>query len=121
MTRVVSFSNPPPERRERRLADLPGRVVEGDPRHVSEARFESADGQLVAGTWTSTPGRWHAFTGREEFCTLLSGRVRLIPEEGEAQEFGAGDSFLIPEGFRGDWEVLETAVKHFVIRHVPDH
>lgn len=119
MARVVDSPAPPADRRERRLADLPDRVVEGDPHHVGEGRFESADGRLVAGTWTSTPGRWRAFTGREEFCTLLSGRVRLVPEEGEAQEFGPGASFLIPEGFRGDWEVLETAVKHFVIRHVP--
>lgn len=120
MTRVVDFSAAPAERRERRLADLPDRVVEGDPRHVTQGRFESADGRLTAGTWTSTPGRWHAFTGREEFCTLVSGRVRLVPEEGEAQEFGPGESFLIPEGFRGDWEVLETAVKHYVIRRTSD-
>ena len=118
MTHVVDFADPLPDRRERRLADLPGRVVKGDPRHVAEGRFESADGRLVAGT--STPGRRHAFTAREEFCTPLSGRVRLVPEEGEAQEFGLGGSFLIPEGFRGDWEVLETAVKHDVIRQTSD-
>ena len=116
MTRIVDFADPLPRRCVRRLADLPDRVVEGDPRHVAEARFESADGRLVAGTWTSTPGRRPAFGGREELCTPLSGRVRLVPEEGEAREFGPGESFLIPEGFRGDWEVLETAVKHDVIR-----
>lgn len=27
-----------------------------------------------------------------------------------------GDAFLIPDGFRGYWEVIETTTKHFVIR-----
>lgn len=120
MTRVVDFAAPPAERRERRLADLPGRVVAGDPLHLTEGRYESADGRLVSRTWTSTPGRWHAFTGREEFCALLSGRVRLIPGGGEAQEFGPGDAFLVPADFHGDWEVLETAAKHYVIQHLRD-
>ena len=30
--------------------------------------------------------------------------------------FRTGDAFLIPDGFRGYWEVIETTTKHFVIR-----
>jgi len=26
---------------------------------------------------------------------------------------------LIPNGFRGYWEILDTTTKHFVIRHHP--
>lgn len=59
---VIDFSNEPIGVTERRLADLPDRVVEGDPHHVSQTRFESPDGALIAGTWTSTPGKWRAFT-----------------------------------------------------------
>ena len=33
-----------------------------------------------------------------------------------AQTFRTGDAFLIPDGFRGYWEVIETTTKHFVIR-----
>jgi len=114
---VVCFSADPISRAERRLADLPDRVVEGDPNHETLMRFESPDGSLIAGTWTSTPGKWHAFTDRDEFCTILSGHVRLIDEEGNAQTFKTGDAFLIPNGFRGYWDVIETTTKHFVIRH----
>lgn len=114
---VVSFSEPPINESERRLRDLPDRVVEGDPQHVTRMQFESPDGKLVAGTWTSTPGKWRAFTDRDEFCTILSGHVRLVDESGEAKTFRTGDAFLIPNGFRGYWDVVETTTKHFVIRH----
>ena len=76
-TAVVSFSEAPVSETGRRLADLPDRVVEGDPQHVTKMFFESPDGKLISGTWTSTPGKWHAFTDRDEFCSILSGRCRF--------------------------------------------
>ncbi len=100
----------------RRLIDLPNRVVAGDPYHVTQVRYENSDRSLIAGTWTSSQGEWHAFTDRDEYCVLLSGHVKLISEDGFEQEFRAGDSFLIPNGFRGLWQVLEQTTKHFVIK-----
>jgi uncharacterized cupin superfamily protein len=117
-TKVIDFTAEPVAVTRRRLADLPDRVVEGDPLHVTKLRFESADGGLVAGTWTSTPGRWLAFADRDEFCVILFGHVRLIDADGSAKSFRTGDAFLIPNGFRGFWEVLETTTKHFVIRRM---
>jgi len=113
---VVDFSQAPLHTNQRTLRDLPDRVVEGDPQHVTNMQFESPDGQLIAGTWTSTPGKWHAFIERDEFCTILSGHVQLISEKGDVQDFKTGDAFLIPNGFRGYWHVIETTTKHFVIR-----
>ena len=43
----------------------------------------------------------------------------LIDEAGNARTFRGGDAFLIPNGFRGYWDVIETTTKHFVIRHHP--
>lgn len=116
-TGVVDFSAEPTGVSERRLRDLPDRVTEGDPQHVTRSHFDSPDGKLAAGTWTSTPGKWRAFTDRDEFCFILSGHVRLVDETGQFQTFKTGDAFLIPNGFRGFWEVIETTTKHFVIRH----
>ena len=113
---VIDFAAEPEAISERRLADLPDRVVEGDPHHVTGMRHSSPDGSCIAGTWTSTPGRWHAFTDRDEFCFIVSGKIELISEDGRVQTFGTGDAFLIPNGFRGYWNVLETTTKHFVIR-----
>ena len=115
-TAVVSFSEAPVSETGRRLADLPDRVVEGDPQHVTKMFFESPDGKLISGTWTSTPGKWHAFTDRDELCYIVSGHVELISEDGTVQSFRTGDSFLIPNGFRGFWHVIETTTKHYVIR-----
>jgi len=115
-TSVVSFNDEPLSDTDRRLADLPDRVVEGDPHHSTQMHFESPDGGLIAGTWTSTPGKWHAFTDRDEFCMILEGHVRLIDEDGNAKTYKSGDAFLIPNGFRGYWDVIETTKKHFVIR-----
>ena len=114
--RVIEFNNPDVKPTESRLAEMPGRVVEGDPRHTNKLHFENAGGEVIAGTWTSTPGRWHAFTDRDEFCYIISGHVRLIAEDGSAQTFRTGDAFVIPNGFRGFWDVVETTTKHYVIR-----
>lgn len=113
---VIDFSDSGAPTTQSRLADLPGRVVEGDPLHRNQQHFESAGGDLIAGTWTSTPGRWHAFTDRDEFCMILAGHCRLIAEDGSAKTFKTGDAFMIPNGFRGYWDVIETTTKHYVIR-----
>lgn len=114
---VVDLSQSPMRTVTRRLKDLPERVVEGDPNHETKFFFESSDGVLVVGTWVSSPGKWVAFADRDEFCTILSGHCRLISEDGVAKDFKTGDAFLIPNGFKGYWEVIETTTKHFVIRN----
>ena len=114
--RVIDFQQDSGEQESRRLRDLPDRVVEGDPQHESTVFFQGASGDVLAGTWTSTPGEWHAFTGRDEFCYIVSGHVRLIGDDGTVQSFKTGDAFVIPNGFIGRWEVVETTTKHFVIR-----
>ena len=113
---VIDFSKNEGLTNKRRLADLPDRVVEGDPHHVATSHFESPDKGLVAGTWTSTPGKWRTFAERDEFCYITSGCAQLISDDGEVQEFRIGDAFLIPNGFSGFWNVIETTTKHYVIR-----
>ena len=90
---VIDFSKEPLTRTQRRLADLPERVFEGDPQHETQLYFESPDGQLISGTWTSTPGKWYAFIDRDEFCMILSGHVQLISDSGHIQDFKTGDTF----------------------------
>ncbi len=45
-TAVVDSSAEPAREAERRLGDLPDRVVEGDPHHVTRTHFENPDGGL---------------------------------------------------------------------------
>ncbi|MCL3881492.1 cupin domain-containing protein [Marivita sp. GX14005] len=112
---VIDLHSFDAETKTRRLADEPDRVIEGDPRQEIEIAHSDDAVGLRVGRWVSTPGKWHAFTDKDEYCYILRGKCALIHEDGTRQEFGAGASFLIPNGFRGFWEVIETTEKHFVI------
>ncbi|HKJ52147.1 MAG TPA: hypothetical protein VKB27_11625 [Gammaproteobacteria bacterium] len=47
---TISFVDEPVAETGRRLDDLPDRVIDGDPRHLTKLYFESPDRQLIAGT-----------------------------------------------------------------------
>ena len=113
---IIDFRQEPLDISRRRLADLPDRVVAGDPQHETELHFRCPDGTLFAGSWTSPPVKWRTFLDRDEYCHIITGRCALISEAGQRWEFGAGQSFMIPNGFSGYWEILETTTKHFVIK-----
>ena len=46
---------------------------------------------------------------------LISGRARLTDEDGHGETFGPGSAFVIPAGFKGSWETLETLKKYYAI------
>ncbi|MFI7627370.1 hypothetical protein [Microbispora rosea] len=37
-----------------------------------------------------------------------------MDQAGGRLEFGAGDGFVVPKGFVGDWLTLEAASKYFI-------
>lgn len=115
--RVVDFQAAPLSTLQRRLDAE--RIIDGDPLHDIGQYFENPAGELTAGIWRSTPGKWEAFTDRDEFCYIIEGHVILTNADGHAQTFKTGDAFLIPNGFRGVWEVVETTRKHYVILSYP--
>jgi len=50
---------------------------------------------------------------------ITQGRIRLTGDDGDRQEFGPGDCFVVPAGYRGLWEVLEPAAKIYAIYEPP--
>ena len=50
-------------------------------------------------------------TRQKEVCVILEGRMRLTDLHGNAKEFGAGSTFVLPAGFKGTWETLEAVKK----------
>lgn len=92
----------------------PAKVVSGDPVFTTW-NLEERDG-LYCGIWQSTPGAWRIAYDEWEYCRILEGRSVITEEGGEAVTVGPGDSFVIPPGFRGTWEVVETTRKDYVIR-----
>ena len=90
------------------------RLIAGDP-VFSTWNHTDQDG-LYWGIWQSTPGTWRVVYTEWEYCHIVSGLSVLTPENGPARTVRAGNSFIIPRGFIGTWEVVETTTKDYVIR-----
>jgi uncharacterized cupin superfamily protein len=71
--------------------------------------------QFFAGIWQSSVGANSIDYTEEELCTILEGRVCLTDLDGNAKEFGAGSTFVIPASFKGTWETLVPVKKIYVI------
>lgn len=91
------------------------RIVSGQPRLTVWNYYGDASQQFFAGVWSATRGSWQISYTESEFCHLLQGRVVLSNAQGERWEFAAGDSFVVPAGFVGIWEVVEDCRKLYAI------
>lgn len=77
--------------------------------------YRDPTGAFSAGIWRGEPGRFDVTYTEDEFCQLLEGVVRLTDAHGTVETYRAGDSFVIPAGFIGVWETVETIRKFWVI------
>lgn len=90
------------------------KVIAGDPIHTTW-NIEDRDG-LFCGLWQSTPGEWRVSYAEWEYIRLLEGHSVLIAADGTETHLRAGDSWIIRPGFEGQWRVIETTLKEYVIR-----
>lgn len=93
----------------------PERLLAGRPRQEVRNVYADPARRFFAGHWRATPGKWRVAYTEHEFCHLLAGRVRIVSTAGTTREFGAGESFVVPAGFTGTWEVIETTTKLYAI------
>ena len=110
---VVDFRSATPERST--ASPAAERLLAGTPEQNIDNYFTDATGQFFAGVWRSTPGRWRVRYSENEFCHLTRGRVRIEDEQGRVWMFETGNTFVIPAGFAGTWQVLEPTSKLYVI------
>jgi uncharacterized cupin superfamily protein len=98
--------------------DLEGwKVVEGSPTMKTWIQHTSADGSMISGTWTATPGSYHATYTAYEFVHVIEGRLTITQDDGgEAVQLGPGDAFVVEAGFKGVWKIEEKVLKHFDIK-----
>jgi uncharacterized cupin superfamily protein len=111
-SRIVSFRTPVESSESAPAAEA---LIAGRPKHTTENLYTDAAETFFSGFWSSTRGKWRVHYTEHEFCHLLEGRIVITSESGERWEFNAGDSFVIPSGFSGTWEVLEDCRKLYVI------
>ena len=111
MTSIVAFSDPGPAPEEA----APDRVLAGTPRTRTRNCYTDSTSHFFAGIWESTPGKWRVEYSEHELVQLLAGRVVLTDERGHERRFGPGDVFVIPAGFTGTWETVESVRKIYAI------
>lgn len=109
--KLIRFGSNPPAIED----GVPGNIVAGKPTTKLQNYYTDATGQFFSGIWEATPGKWNVSYGEEEFCAILAGKIILTDADGHAETFKTGDAFIIPKGFSGTWETVETVRKWYVI------
>ena len=75
----------------------------------------SGDTRIRIGVWEAGAGKSvikkFPFT---EYVLMISGRVVVTEEDGASREFSTGDTFVIPKGWSGVWDVKERMKKQIV-------
>lgn len=69
------------------------------------------------GVWECQPGGWPVVDRQDtEVCYILSGRAILTDvARGDKREITAGDLVVLPVGWTGRWDVIETVRKVYAI------
>lgn len=91
------------------------RLVSGNPTQAVANAYSSADETFHCGIWEGDVGAWRVRYTEDELCHMLAGKVRMTGSDGSERVVVAGDSFVIPAGFEGIWEVLEPARKLYAV------
>lgn len=91
------------------------RLISGQPTQAVANGYSDPSEAFHCGVWEGDVGAWRVQYTEHEFCHMLVGRVRIVGEDGSERIVAAGDSFVIPAGFSGIWEVLEPARKLYAV------
>ncbi|MDZ4731033.1 MAG: cupin domain-containing protein [Xanthomonadales bacterium] len=91
------------------------KCIRGQPLQRSWHQFTSSDKKFFSGIWEAEPGCWNIAYTENEYCHILAGKSVLRDTAGNEHALNPGDQFTIPAGFAGQWEVLETTRKIYVI------
>ena len=89
------------------------------PQCRSDNVFKDEQGQVLAGTWDSTP--YHRIVRphrMNEFMHLLAGEVRFASPDGSVLSARAGDAVFVPQGVPIGWESSERVAKYYVVQTV---
>lgn len=70
----------------------------------------------LTGVWECTPGSWTVEDrpDTESFYVVAGQAVITDDETGEAKEIAAGDFVVLPRGWSGRWDIVETLRKVYV-------
>lgn len=92
------------------------RVGDFDGSFKREKVFSSStNNENVVAFWESEAGvlRTEGYPV-DEYCYVLEGTLVLTDADGRQQTFGPGDTFIIPKGWIGTWDMKTRFKKQFV-------
>lgn len=95
----------------------PERLIRGNPERKTWLHYQNASGEVFAGVWSCEPGAWRIEMGEreDEHFFVTAGVCVITGDDGHAVRCEAGQSLVIPAGFKGTFDVLELLTKHFMI------
>ena len=77
--------------------------------------LQDADGVEV-GIWECTPGGWQILNRVDtETIMIVSGKAVLTNADGSAVDLVAGVVVVMPKGWSGRWDVIETVRKVYIL------
>lgn len=91
--------------------------VDGNPRRTTSEYFAAASHGVRTGLWESEVGAYRLEfpAGKHEVFHVLSGEIHVTAEGAPDQVFKAGDTGVLPAGFRGVFRIVEHARKVYVV------
>jgi uncharacterized cupin superfamily protein len=104
---AISVRQPDPEMR-----------VTGAPQRTTFSYFVDPSFGLSSGIWSAETGAYKISmaASKHEFFHILTGKVKIsCDSSGAVKSFGPGDTGIIPPGFTGVFEIVETASKFYVV------
>lgn len=97
----------------------PDRLLKGNPLRETWNLVTARQpmGEVHVGVWRCEPGHWRIAFGphEHELFTVLQGHCRVHNAEGGFEEVQPGEGLYLPPGFQGEFEVLETLTKTYMI------
>lgn len=92
---------------------IPAKILAGEPVKKWHDLFVDPTNQFCVGVWESDVGKWEINFIEDEFIAIISGKITLTDELGHAETFAAGDTVVVPRGFKGTWETVEPVKKWY--------
>jgi uncharacterized cupin superfamily protein len=86
-----------------------------DGSYTSKGEYRSADRKFTVALWQSGPGvlKTDGYP-HDEYCLVLEGHLVITNRSGTRAEFGPGDTFVIPKGWAGTWNMTTRFKKQYV-------
>ena len=77
--------------------------------------YKSEDRKFIVALWESGPGVLKTDTyPHDEYCFVLEGHLIITNQSGSREEFNPGDTFVIPKGWAGTWNMTTRFKKQYV-------